>query len=159
MIQPIGWVNENTGKVWTDREEYLIAHTMSDEDVSRKEAIRRIRRRGWDDLEGKTRRLPVAEPPSGYTDLEEWFKLESTPMKNSPTGRLIQAIVVDSPSTDFAISMQMAQNSLVNSSKRKHYAVMTPKQEEAARLRTGKHFAKRRSMAGNGQIDLSPEAS
>ena len=57
-----GYINPVTGKGWTPREEEVIAKIMSEEKMSehgdspcsRPEAIRRMRRRGLDDLKGGT---------------------------------------------------------------------------------------------------------
>lgn len=70
--------------------------------------------------------------------LEEYFGLPDTPMKDSPSGRLIQSIVNDNPGIDFDIARQQAKQCLLNASKRKRYRIMTPKQEEAQRLRLWK---------------------
>jgi len=50
-------INEKTGKGWTDREEAVIAEIQHIEAVPRAEAIRRMRRRGLDDLKRRIRPL------------------------------------------------------------------------------------------------------
>jgi len=55
------YINPSTGKGWTDREEAIISKIMSEEKMladgdspcTRPEAIRRMRRRGLDDLKGR----------------------------------------------------------------------------------------------------------
>ncbi len=55
-VMPIGWINENTGKGWTDREEGVIAELMAKENMDRPAAVRTMRIRRLDDLQGGTRR-------------------------------------------------------------------------------------------------------
>ena len=66
------YINPSTGKGWTDREEDVISKIMLEEKMldggdlpcSRPEAIRRMRRRGLDDLKGTTT-API-EPEARY---------------------------------------------------------------------------------------------
>jgi hypothetical protein len=59
-VMPIGWINENTGKGWTDREEGVIAKLMGTESLNRMEAIRAMRIRKLDDLQGGIRQLTTS---------------------------------------------------------------------------------------------------
>ena len=73
-------------------------------------------------------------------DLDTWFKLPDTPMKNSPVGRMIQAIVDESPQIAYQDARNMALTSLANASKRKNYRVFTPKQEAENKARADRAF-------------------
>jgi len=75
------WINPNTGKGWSDREESVIAKIMSEEKMlehgelpcTRPEAIRRMRRRKLDDLQGgptnklisRVERIPILSKDGG----------------------------------------------------------------------------------------------
>ncbi len=50
--------------------------------------------------------------------LDEYFKLSTSPMKGSPVGRLMQAIVAESPGIDFEDARKMAHEG-INKTKRK----------------------------------------
>jgi hypothetical protein len=83
-------------------------------------------------------------------NIKEYFDLPSTPMANSPIGKLMQAIVEEQSGVDFEEARRQAQECLNKAAGRKSYTIYTPAQEARRRddLNARRKLFKRQAHVG-----------
>src|SRR2546426_135350 len=125
------YINPNTGKGWSPREEEIIEHIIATVPCARIEAIRTMRRRKLDDLRGKTvSAVSIGEPA-----------------KNSPVGVLMARLLAKNPTMGSEAARQEANRLLDKAAGRWRYVIprVYSEQEQAMRaeaLETFRRFQK-----------------
>lgn len=87
--------------------------------------------------------------------LDEYFKLPSSPMKNSPVGKLMQDIVRDDRGISFDDARVQANECLQKAAGRRKYRIYTPKQAEVNKRRVENDLGRKRNVGATRETAKS----